>query len=132
MSYCDNINRRNFLKKTILGSTVLAMGQGLDSRLFAGSNEKDNKGRPNVIVITCDDLGWGDLSCYPQENDREGVPLNTPNINRLAAKGVRCTDGYGCEPLLIDDSYKNQAFYGGKFQPEGNDMNSQDILLINE
>lgn len=41
--------------------------------------------RPNVIVIICDDLGYGDLGCY-------GSKLATPNIDRLATQGVRFTN----------------------------------------
>ena len=42
--------------------------------------------RPNIIYILADDLGYGDLGCY-------GSKLNsTPNIDALAASGVRFTD----------------------------------------
>lgn len=44
--------------------------------------------KPNVIVIIADDLGWGDVSC----NGTSDVP--TPNIDRLAAEGLRFTSGY--------------------------------------
>ncbi|MFP4070375.1 MAG: sulfatase [Opitutales bacterium] len=44
--------------------------------------------RPNIILINCDDLGYGDLGCY-------GSTLNqTPHIDRLAAEGMRFTDFY--------------------------------------
>ena len=43
---------------------------------------------PNVIIILTDDLGYGDISCYGQDN------YQTPNIDKLAAKGVSCTDFY--------------------------------------
>ena len=52
--------------------------------------------RPNILVILIDDLGWKDLGCYDSEFYR------TPNIDRLAAQGVRFTDGYAacavCSP----------------------------------
>jgi arylsulfatase A len=44
--------------------------------------------RPNVIVIMADDLGYGDLSCYG------ATAFQTPNIDRLAAEGLRFTSGY--------------------------------------
>ncbi len=44
--------------------------------------------QPNVIVIMADDLGYGDVSCYG------ATSLKTPNIDRLAAEGLRFTDGY--------------------------------------
>ena len=44
--------------------------------------------QPNVILINCDDLGWGDLGCY-------GHPLHqTPHLDKLAAEGMRFTDFY--------------------------------------
>jgi len=43
---------------------------------------------PNIIFIQADDLGYGDLSCYGQRK------FNTPNIDRLAAEGMRFTQYY--------------------------------------
>jgi arylsulfatase A-like enzyme len=44
--------------------------------------------RPNIIFIHADDLGYGDLSCYGQRK------FKTPNIDRLAAEGMRFTQYY--------------------------------------
>ncbi len=44
--------------------------------------------QPNIIVILADDLGWGEVSCQGQRR------FQTPTIDRLAATGVRCTQGY--------------------------------------
>lgn len=43
---------------------------------------------PNVVYILLDDAGWGDLGCYGQQK------LATPNIDRLAAEGMRFTQHY--------------------------------------
>lgn len=48
--------------------------------------------RPNIIFILADDLGYTDLACYGS------TYYETPNIDRLAASGVRFTDGYTCGP----------------------------------
>jgi arylsulfatase A-like enzyme len=45
--------------------------------------------KPNVIFILADDLGIGDLGCYGQQK------IRTPNIDRLAAEGMRFTQHYG-------------------------------------
>lgn len=52
--------------------------------------------RPNILFILADDLGYGDLGCYGQ------TKIATPNIDRLAAAGLRFTDFYAgatiCSP----------------------------------
>jgi arylsulfatase len=47
-------------------------------------------GKPNVVIILCDDVGWFDVGCYHQ--GMMGAP--TPNVDRIAAEGVRLTDCY--------------------------------------
>jgi len=44
--------------------------------------------RPNIILIIADDLGYGDLSCYGQKK------FSTPNLDKLAAEGMRFTQFY--------------------------------------
>lgn len=49
--------------------------------------------KPNVIIITADDLGYGDLGCY-------GSPtIRTPNLDRMAAEGLRFTDFYSASEV---------------------------------
>jgi N-acetylgalactosamine-6-sulfatase len=62
---------------------------------------------PNLVFILADDLGYGDLGCY-------GAPdIRTPNLDRLAAEGMRFTDCYAngavCSPTRI-------AFITGRYQ----------------
>ena len=49
--------------------------------------------RPNIVLINCDDLGYGDLGCYGSEHH------DTPALDRLAAEGVRFTDFYAASPV---------------------------------
>ncbi len=77
----------------ILGSAVCdAVGQ----QGPAESNQPASSGKPNVIYILADDLGYGDLSCYGQKK------FQTPNIDRLASEGMKFTDHYSgravCSP----------------------------------
>ncbi|QLG44647.1 sulfatase [Costertonia aggregata] len=67
--------------------------------LFACKTEKKEQNEtagpppPNIVVIVADDMGWHDLGCYGNDF------LETPNLNRLAAQGIRFTDGYAAAPL---------------------------------
>lgn len=45
--------------------------------------------RPNIVLINCDDLGYGDLSCYGSRVH------DTPNLDRMAEEGIRLTDFIG-------------------------------------
>lgn len=47
---------------------------------------------PNVVLIYCDDLGYGDVGVY-------GSKIRTPNIDRLAAEGTRFTQFYSANPV---------------------------------
>src|SRR5687768_18022424 len=49
-------------------------------------------GKPNVVFILADDLGWTDVACNGSKY------YETPNIDRLAAEGLRFTSGYTCGP----------------------------------
>ena len=48
----------------------------------------DRPARPNIVFILADDLGYGDLSCFGQTKFR------TPNIDRIAAEGIKLTTHY--------------------------------------
>lgn len=61
---------------------------------LAALNAADAKPtKPNILIILADDMGYGDAGCYG------GKLVPTPNIDRLAAGGVRCTDGYVVCPV---------------------------------
>ncbi|MFZ5830514.1 MAG: sulfatase-like hydrolase/transferase [Planctomycetota bacterium] len=63
--------------------------------LEARSAEADattKSGRPNIVFILADDLGYGDLGCYGRED------IRTPNLDRLAQQGVRFTQYYANGP----------------------------------
>src|SRR5687768_858209 len=49
--------------------------------------------KPNIVVIFCDDLGYGDLGCYGHPS------IRTPNLDRMAAEGMKFTDFYAPAPV---------------------------------
>ncbi len=60
-------------------------------QLTLGSTAKPKT--PNIIYILADDLGYGELGCYGQQK------IETPNIDRLAAEGMRFTQHYSGSPV---------------------------------
>ncbi len=73
--------------------------------------------KPNVLVILADDLGWGELGC---QGFTKEIP--TPNIDSIAANGVRFTNGYVsgpyCSPTragLMTGRYQQR--FGHEFNP---------------
>ena len=81
-----SLSRRGFLKSAGAGlaAVTLAERTGLRSQVKA----REPAGKPNIIFILADDLGYGDLGCYGQKQ------IQTPNLDRLAAEGMRFTDHY--------------------------------------
>lgn len=55
--------------------------------------------RPNIVFVFIDDIGWGDLSCYGSTvTNKLGQPI-TPHLDKLAAEGIRFTQGYVASPI---------------------------------
>src|SRR5918993_477742 len=72
---------------------------------------------PNVVVIFCDDLGYGDIGCYGSKNP-------TPNLDRIAAEGIRFTDFYvgqavctASRAALLTGCYPNRVSLLGALGP---------------
>src|SRR6185295_5330950 len=81
-------NRRATLV-TALGVVVIV---ALDA--VCATSAARTKGRPNVVVVLVDDMGWSDIGPY-------GGEIPTPNLDALAARGVRFTQFYStprCSP----------------------------------
>ncbi len=63
--------------------------------------------QPNIVLIMADDLGYGDLACYGHKTNR------TPNLDRLAAHGLRFTDFHSNGPMC---SATRAALLTGRYQ----------------
>ena len=73
--------------------------------------ERSRRERPNIVLIVADDLGYGELGCYGQQR------IRTPNLDRLAAEGIRFTQHYAgqavCAPSrcsLMSGVHQGHAF----------------------
>ncbi len=84
--------------------------------------QAQKKAQPNIVFILADDLGYGDLSCYGQKH------FQTPNIDRLAAQGMKFTNHYAGAPVcapsrsaLITGLHTGHTFVRGnrEVEPEG-------------
>lgn len=77
---------------------------------------QEKKGKPNILVILADDLGYSDIGVHG------GKAVPTPNIDKLAKSGIRCTSGYVSAPYcspsragLLTGRY--QTRFGHEFNP---------------
>ena len=86
------------------------------------TNEKAPQKLPNVVFVLADDLGWGDLGCYGQQL------FETPNIDALAARGLRFTQCYSgttvsapSRSCLITGTHSGHTAVRGnrELEPEG-------------
>ena len=113
------LNRRNFLKVFGVGASAFAVGlrRGIAA---AEAAQGGAVGKPNVIVILADDMGFSDLGCY-------GGEIATPTLDALADGGVRFTHFYNtarCCPTrasLLTGLYPHQAAIGHMTQDKGLD-----------
>jgi len=80
------MNRRDFLNAMGLGAASLALQRGL----LAGEGPRK---KLNFVFFLIDDMGWTDAACFGSRF------YETPNIDRLAAEGMRFTDGYAACPV---------------------------------
>lgn len=82
------------------------------------SDQSSDPGPPNIILIMGDDMGYSDLGCY-------GGEINTPNLDALAANGLRFTQFYNgarCCPTrasLLTGLYAHQAGIGHMMSDRG-------------
>jgi arylsulfatase A-like enzyme len=81
---------------TFLAALMLAPLAALHAADAAQASSK-----PNIVVILADDLGYGDVQCY---NPQRGK-IPTPHIDKLAAQGLRFTDGHSSSGVCTPSRY---------------------------
>ncbi|UCG48433.1 MAG: sulfatase-like hydrolase/transferase [Phycisphaerales bacterium] len=118
----QNCTRRDFLRALGLGTAALVVPgcAGIPTSASAGPK------RPNIILIMSDDMGFSDIGCY-------GGEIQTPNLGRLAANGLRFTQFYNtarCCPTrasLMTGLYQHQAGIGHMTGDKGYDSYRGDL-----
>ncbi|PWJ57606.1 arylsulfatase A-like enzyme [Dyadobacter jejuensis] len=83
----------------------------------SSSEGQPNEGKPNIVYILADDLGYGDLGCYGQQT------IKTPNIDQLAADGMLFTNHYSgssvCAPSrasLMTGKHTGNGYVRGNYE----------------
>ena len=79
--------------KQVLAFVLALAGLAAARPTPLGAAEQPHARRPNIVFILADDLGAHDVGCFGSTFHE------TPNIDRLAARGVRFTQAYACSPL---------------------------------
>ena len=98
------MRRRDFLKAVGACAVLAAPGASWAAEAVArgaGGAARGAGARPNVILVLCDDLGWGDLGAFWQNRRAEagGVHIDTPNLDAAMRQGVRLTNAYTTAPV---------------------------------
>ncbi len=77
------------MSATTIGRREFLLGSAAAAASSAGAAPSRP---PNIVLIFCDDLGYGDLGCY-------GSSIRTPHLDRVAAEGMRFTHFYSANPV---------------------------------
>jgi arylsulfatase A len=85
------IKRRDFLK--FLGVAGLSLSMPACRNVGFGLAPRASGRKTNIVIVLCDDLGYGDLACYSHPH------IKTPHLDAFAAEGVRLTDCYAAAPV---------------------------------
>ena len=84
------MKRRDFLKAAGFGAAALTLSCHTDT---IQSRSAKSKKKPNIVYILADDLGYAELGCYGQKK------IKTPNIDKLAAEGMKFAQHYSGNPV---------------------------------
>ena len=86
------MNRRSFLGKIAVGAAAISFPVRIKAT-------ESTVGRPNIIFIMADDMGYGDLSCYG------ATKIKTLNMDAIAAEGIRFTDAHSPSAVCTPTRY---------------------------
>lgn len=102
---------KHLTKQSFFTFGAIGLATGLT---LTGCQQQKPEQKPNIIYILADDLGYGELGCYGQKL------IETPNIDQLAANGMRFTQHYAgapvCAPsrcVLLTGKHMGHAFIRG-------------------
>ncbi len=108
-----------YQESSIASRSYISGARRADRCFHGGAFAADNTAKPNVLIIVADDLGYADVGFQGCKD------IPTPNIDSIAAAGVRCSNGYVscpvCSPTragLLTSRYQQR--FGHEFNPGPN------------
>ena len=126
-------DRRDFVKSLVASFAAPAVASALpeaSGKATAITHKPGKQKAPNVILMICDDLGYGDPGCY-------GSHLPTPNLDGMAADGQRFTHYNSAHPIcsasragLLTGRYGLRCETTGAFGPTSKTGTSLDETLV--
>jgi arylsulfatase A len=129
----DKLNRRNFFS---LGASALgaaALGGCAGPQQPSEGSKPARQGKPNVVVIFCDDMAYADVGCFGAEG------YATPHLDKMASEGVRFTDFHAATAVcsasraaLLTGCYPERVGILGALFPESSKGISSEELLLSE
>lgn len=95
------------MKSHLISIVIFSALSSLLLAAESGSEAKKTDGKPNIVIILADDMGYGDVACFNSESK-----IATPHLDRLAAGGMRFTDAHSGAAVCVPSRY---ALLTGRF-----------------
>lgn len=109
---------------------ILGFGAAALSGWMAAHAADGHPGKPNIIFVLADDLGWAELGCYGNDFNE------TPNLDRLAKQGVRFTQAYAAAPVcspyraaLMTGQYPARVGILDYLRPNGKGLSTDHVTV---
>jgi len=104
MNMKDRVTRRQFMTWAGVGAAAIVAGAKLDAPAEAaaggGGGKKPAAGKPNIVYILADDMGYGDVKALNKDGK-----IATPNMDRLAGAGMVFTDAHSGSAVCTPTRY---------------------------
>lgn len=119
------------MKRTLILCCVLLLFSS--ARVLAAEPAPETKAPPNIVIIFCDDLGYGDIGPFGAKG------YSTPNLDRMAAEGIRLTRFYAAQAVcsasragIMTGCYPNRIGIAGALGPQARHGISDDETTLAE
>ena len=119
-----SIDLNRFCRAFVLLTALLVFSANAQPSLIStNAGPKAVPRRASIILIVADGLGYGDLSCYGQ------TKFQTPNLDRLAAEGIRFTNYSTFGASFFANSWAQSSLLAGKNLSNGTRMPDEEVII---